>query len=348
MSHRRRSVLAVTAGALGACALIAAVASGIRLPGFARALPFAPPIFHGVLQASSTDGLDFVVAPRALHFPADTQHQTIAADGGALLIYFDGLHEQLSMLDVARGVVEELPMGGDCDGSPPPGTACVDPVWVPLPDGRQRLYYSASPRGVDPALGQEPIEVHSAISEDGRRWEREPGVRLSGRSIVDPDVVALPGGGYRMYFTSLEPPPGAQPGGDLPSVYSAWSSDGLAFEREPGVRLRDASATSTVPLPEGGFRTYYHPFTAGILSARSPDGLNFEPEPGERVPAEPIPGSRWTGSSAPAVTRRTDGSWWMTFNAAREPRFPFNWIAVLRWGDALETGPPPPPPGPGG
>jgi len=172
---------------------------------------------------------------------------------------------------------------------------------------------------------------------------------------VDPDVLALPGGGFRMYYTSLEPQPGAPPGDDLPAVYSAISSDGILFEREPGMRLEDASATTTVVLPEGGFRAYYHPFSSGIVSARSADGLSFEPEQGLRIPGDPLPGSRWVGSSAPAVVKLEDGRWWMTLNAAKEPRWPFNWLAVKRYGDAPNRDPgepmgvrgPPPPPGAG-
>jgi hypothetical protein len=107
-----------------------------------------------------------------------------------------------------------------------------------------------------------------------------------------------------------------------------------------------------VALPDGGFRTYYHPFASGIVSAHSADGLTFEPDQGLRIPGDPLPGSRWVGSSAPAVIRLDDGSYWMTLNAAREPRWPFNLLAVRRYGETPERtagqpegikGPPPPP-----
>jgi hypothetical protein len=341
MTARTRSWL-LAVGTLLALILLGLALRPLRVPGFAEAVPFAPPVYHGVLEAYSTDGLDFRVQAEPLRFPAETQHQAIARDGGRLLIFFDGHDEQTKLLDLDSGALTVLALGGDCGVT----TLCVDPVWTRLDTGWHRLYYSVAPRGEDPALGQAPTEIHSARSEDGRRWEVERGVRMVGRSIVDPDVVALPEGGFRMYFTSLLDERGRPLENGLPAVFSARSALGLEFVREPGVRLADASASATVLLPDGRVRLYFHPFEGGIASAISSDGLNFEREPGLRLPADPLPGTRWVGSASPAVVQLEDGRAWMTINAALEPPFPWNLWAVLRYRHRHEPETPPEPPPP--
>lgn len=341
MTARTRSRL-LAASALLALLLLWMALRPLRMPGFSEAVPFAPPVYHGVLEAFSSNGLDFEVQPEALRFPAETQHQALARDGARLLIFFDGHDDQTKLLDLDSGALSVLDMGGDCGVR----TVCVDPVWTRMDTGWHRLYYSVAPRGGDPALGDAPTEIHSARSEDGRSWEVERGVRMVGRSIVDPDVVALPDGGFRMYFTSLLDERGRPLENGLPAVFSARSQLGLEFVREPGVRLADASASATVLLPDGRVRVYFHPFEGGIASAISDDGQSFEREPGLRLPADPLPGSRWVGSVSPAVVQLADGRTWMTINAALEPAFPMNLWAVLRYGHQHEPEPPrePPPP----
>ena len=332
MTARLRTRPLVATAALLVLALSVCAVRGLRWPGFAEVVPFAPPLFHGVLEARSLDGLHFEVNPTPLRFPAETQHQALTPEGGRRLFFFDGHDEQLKVLDLDRAELESLDLDGDCDSDPSPGTACVDPCWLQLPDGKQLLYYVAAPRGLDPALSPGGVEVHVAVSQDGRHWRPRPGAVLHGRSVVDPDVVVLPDGRLRMYFTSVLGPGGQHHRDGLPAVYSAISDDGSSFEREAGQRLADASASATIALPGGGYRSYYHPFAGGIVSARSTDGLVFEREPGERLPADPLPGSRWVGSASPAVLAQPDGGVWMTLNAAREPWFPFNLLAVARYG----------------
>ena len=50
---------------------------------------------------------------------------------------------------------------------------------------------------------------------------------------VDPSVVLLEDGQFRLYFTS-----GPREGGSQPSTYSALSNDGVHFTVEPGVRFQ--------------------------------------------------------------------------------------------------------------
>ncbi len=102
-------------------------------------------------------------------------------------------------------------------------------------DGRWRMYFEA--RG--PA--QEPTVICSAVSRDLREWEYE-GVRLrSAGGVGAPRHVPLPRGGARLYCCASEYGPEGPGRSERVAhhVVSAVTSDGLDFEWEPGVRLRD-------------------------------------------------------------------------------------------------------------
>ncbi len=98
-----------------------------------------------------------------------------------------------------------------------------------------RMYFEA--RG--PA--HEPTVICSAVSRDLLDWEYE-GVRLRSEGGVGaPRYVPLPQGGARLYCCDSEYGPGG-PGRSerlAHNVVSAVTSDGLHFEWESGVRLRD-------------------------------------------------------------------------------------------------------------
>jgi len=173
----------------------------------------------------------------------------------------------------------------------------VDADCVALPDGRYRLYY-----GVAPEIPGNHLEIFSSSSPDGWEWTRDPGVRMVWAAA--PSVIAVPGGGWRMYYN------GYQTGLGM-GVLSAFSTDGLDFVREPGQRVSrgeegevdylNCGAPSVIKLRNGGYRMYYrgsirgaytedHPgFPSGvpetqfILSAVSDDGLEWTKEPGVRI-----------------------------------------------------------------
>ncbi|NDD29851.1 MAG: hypothetical protein EB084_16465 [Proteobacteria bacterium] len=145
----------------------------------------------------------------------------------------------------------------------------VDPNVIALPGGGYRLFYTVSAGNEDPAY--ERTEFHSAVRR-ANRWVREPGCRLSDTGIVDPDVIALPDGTWRMFFTR----------GIEEQICSATSSNGLDFVIEPGQRVAgQVSATihvgSTYLMAHqslGGL------FNQGLLHVlRSDDGLQFTPDP---------------------------------------------------------------------
>ena len=136
------------------------------------------------------------------------------------------------------------------------------------------------------------------------RWPAEA-TRSGLCGAVSPRVVALPGGGYRMYYTQILPrsgfPDGANDYGNATSrILSATSIDGATWEPEPGVRLSppqggagDFRVVSSEVVPalgeSGKLRMYFEccPGTQSqqnsIRSAVSDDGLNCTVEQGERI-----------------------------------------------------------------
>jgi len=75
----------------------------------------------------------------------------------------------------------------------------VDPDVIILSDGTYRMFYTYTPEGESP-------RIVSAISSDGINWTKESGIRVApggtydSAVVVDPDVVALANGSYRMYY----------------------------------------------------------------------------------------------------------------------------------------------------
>ena len=132
-------------------------------------------------------------------------------------------------------------------------------------------------------------------------WRKEPGVRVTGSRGLDrlkvqaPGVLALPGGGYRLFYTAVGPD---RPFADCQGyILSATSSDGLTFEPEPGIRVAPdparpelslrALAPSVTPIA-GGFRMYFEGRGPAdrptvIASAVSSDLLRWQVEPGVRL-----------------------------------------------------------------
>ncbi len=164
-------------------------------------------------------------------------------------------------------------------------------------EGGYRMYYTESGPGMD--YRASPASIRSAFSEDGDAWEREEGVRLAphesgpGLRVVCPDVIPLPDGGWRMYFEG-------QPHIGPSSIMSAYSTDGLKWEHEPGIRFGDGDAHYGSPrclyVESDGqmrYRLYCHRAVGQpgvgvrsdktIISAISNDGLTFEREPGVRI-----------------------------------------------------------------
>ncbi|NRA17506.1 MAG: hypothetical protein HRU04_18610 [Oceanospirillaceae bacterium] len=141
--------------------------------------------------------------------------------------------------------------------------------------------------------------VHCINSDPGLAWVKDPEVSiepdtpLDSMSILTPNVVRLPEGGFRMYYT------GHGPGRTIEASYgyilSAVSKDGLNWSKEPGIRIDVHGPNAThrvlcpdvIPLPDGRWRMYFEASECdrptSILSAVSTDGLQWAPEEGVRI-----------------------------------------------------------------
>ncbi|NIT04609.1 hypothetical protein GTO10_07000 [Candidatus Saccharibacteria bacterium] len=153
---------------------------------------------------------------------------------------------------------------------------------ISLPDGRYRMYF------------HQGTQMKSAVSADGRAFQVEDGVRLTGSM---PSLVKLPDGSWRMYFQTIESGRGA--------IKSATSQDGLNWTAESGTRLTPGGQhdpdnvvhPSVVTLPQGGWRMYYdgeirrteQEFTWRVLSATSSDGLIWTKDAGIRINVDEEP-----------------------------------------------------------
>jgi hypothetical protein len=145
---------------------------------------------------------------------------------------------------------------------------------VPIGDGRRlRMYFECCP-------GSQGVtnSIRSAISDDGLRWELEPGSRVesAGHNYAAPRIVFLEGGRLRMYLFDR---------GE--GIISLVSNDGLRFDHEPGLRIAQdtdhdrlcAFAPEIIRVAGVGYVMYYagysDPKKASILRAESTDGLRW-------------------------------------------------------------------------
>ena len=112
----------------------------------------------------------------------------------------------------------------------------ISPSVTASADGRWRMYFES--RG----SADIPTVICSAISADMLNWELEAGIRLQAPGGVGGvRYQALPDGRGRIYcFESVYGPGGFAIGPRISQqIVSAVTSDGLHFERDPGVRVLD-------------------------------------------------------------------------------------------------------------
>ncbi|MEM2878863.1 MAG: hypothetical protein QXG10_04915 [Candidatus Hadarchaeales archaeon] len=121
--------------------------------------------------------------------------------------------------------------------------------------------------------------IRVAISRDGVNWEEKEVNILgipNGKGAVDPDIVLLPDGNYRMYY--YENPMGGGDPAMIPgphSIYVAVSEDGINFRREREVYAREWITDPDV-IQMGNVWRMFVSENAGTTSAISYDnGLSF-------------------------------------------------------------------------
>lgn len=170
-------------------------------------------------------------------------------------------------------------------------------------------------------------QVHTVDADPGTLWSKDVAVAINAPpdsdtsprpeatwpsearrtgvcGVVSPRVLALPGGGYRMYYSQMLPRPGHPAGANdydnaSTRILSACSQDGQVWVPEPGVRLAPQEggagdfrvvSSEVVPVGDGRQLRMYFECCAGsqavtnsIRSATSSDGLMWRMDPGVRV-----------------------------------------------------------------
>ncbi len=137
-------------------------------------------------------------------------------------------------------------------------------------------------------------------------WPREAS-RTGLCGAVSPRAIALPGGGFRMYYSQMLPRVGHPAGANdydnaSTRILSAYSKDGYHWVPESGVRMSPQEggagdfrvvSSEVVPVADGSqWRMYFEccsgpqTVTNSIRSAISLDGLKWTMEPGVRVESE--------------------------------------------------------------
>jgi hypothetical protein len=171
-----------------------------------------------------------------------------------------------------------------------------DPTLVPLPDGRVRLYFtSMKGRRFEEAAPA----IHSAISADGVNYEWEAGERfgIPGRQVID-CAVALHRGVFHL-FVPDNGPAGPQRRDERPPDgigYHATSEDGLAFTRQPDVKIEGRRRWLGNAQSDGEAITFFGT-GQGIWTATSEDGQAWKLGPAISV----------RGADPGAVTTRDGG-----------------------------------------
>jgi len=129
------------------------------------------------------------------------------------------------------------------------------PEILRLENNNLRMYYTGDLFAAE--IGNSNKKIKSAISLDkGTTWMREDGTRINAEAM-DPCVVALPDGGFRMFYSAYD----SRESDETMSIYSAYSPDGLNYTVEgkafsagkEGIRFMDPRLIEI----SGGYRMYY-------------------------------------------------------------------------------------------
>ncbi len=166
----------------------------------------------------------------------------------------------------------------------------TNPAVFKLLDGRYRMIYEGSKWAEDETgkRYQTNRKLYSAISSDGKRWTKEDGVRFwdygdgkPGEIFTSvPDIVRLPDGRLRMYYTR-----GAT------SATALSNDEGLTWAKETNLKLRKVAIDpDVILLDDGTYKLFFTTFADGfgfgeqwVVSASSTDGINFAIDEGKII-----------------------------------------------------------------
>jgi hypothetical protein len=174
---------------------------------------------------------------------------------------------------------------------PDASIGAVDPTGFVV-DGQIVLYF------VDIVHLNQPVPqvLYRATSTDGVHFETLQPAYTQPRTMVDPSVVRMADGAFRVYVPS-----------DQEGIISAVSNDGLSFAPEDGVRFTEGGMPGALLLPDGRVRVFL--CGEAITSFISNDGLNFTRESGVRIQ----PDANMMVDN-PQPIRLNDGSYLMLFS----------------------------------
>lgn len=203
----------------------------------------------GLLSATSADGFTFVEDPGTRGAISDAAVVYLAA-GGYRFLWPDGPNGSQRLVSaISADGLAMTPEPGERFRPAPQDAGLVQvPHAARLEDGRWRLYYVADWFG----SGGSPQRnnTRTAVSTDeGLTWAAESNAG-TGRDSVDPDVVHLAGGGYRLYFKNYE------------SFRAADSADGASFPASGAagrtvLDARERFDPTVVKLPDGTVRMFF-------------------------------------------------------------------------------------------
>jgi hypothetical protein len=222
----------------------------------------------GLALRTSADGLAWAPPQRIALAEAGESLRNpavaVAANGSFVMLY-EGVKDESLSSRVTRiyravsddGITFKKTPGSGLNGAVlEPREGDLDflsaPDVVPLADGSLRLYFNTA----------DGARVETARStDDGATWVREGAVTIGGfaanRKAADPDVVGLPGDGFRLFFAA------GVPGQPNPRILSATSQDGRSFTLDDGERLAAPDAGThrvdpdVVALADGSYRMYF-------------------------------------------------------------------------------------------
>jgi hypothetical protein len=223
------------------------------------------PSAQGLQAATSTDGFTFVDEP-GTYGPISDAAVIYLRDGGFRFLWPNGPNGSQALVSATSsdGLSFTHEPGERFRPAPQDAGFVQVPHAVLLTDGRWRLYYVADWFGAGGSPF--PNNTRTAISSDeGLTWTAESNTGTD-RDTVDPDVVHLAGGGYRLYYKERE------------SFRAADSADGVSFPSSgvSGRAVLDAASRFdpvVLKLPDGTVRMFYGT-PGGIASAVATDRVS--------------------------------------------------------------------------